>query len=325
MKALVFDAFGDPKTVIACKEQPSPPLDADQVRLKVLASPVNPADLNLVEGTYGVKPPLPAVPGIEGCGEVIESRSPAFETGDRVMLLHRSGMWAEEVVVSASSLFKLPPQIDPLQAAMLKVNPATALRMLMGFRTLPKGSWVVQNASNSGVGRSVIQVAKALGLRTINLVRRESLFEELKQIGADHVLLDDASAVDLAREIGGDSAPALALNAVGGDSALRLMNILGSGGAHVTYGAMGRRPLKVPNGLLIFKDLEIRGFWLTRWIDKAPREELDNAYAFLAQEVAAGRLEVPVDSTHELGDFLAAFERLGSADRKGKVLFAPGI
>jgi len=324
MKALGFDQFGDPAVVLALKDQARAELGEDEVRLRVLASPVNPADLNLIEGTYGVKPPLPAVPGIEGCGEVIESLSSGFAVGDRVMLLHRSGMWAEEVVVAAESIFKLPPRIDPMQAAMLKVNPATALRMLTGFRTLEKGSWVVQNASNSGVGRSVIQVARALGLRTVNLVRRESLVGELMAIGADHVLLDDASAVDKAREICGDAPPSLALNAVGGDSALRLMNVLGTSGAHVTYGAMGRRPLKVPNGLVIFKGLEIRGFWLTRWIDKAPRHEIDHAYGFLAQEVAAGRLVVPVDSVHGLDAFQAAFDRLGSADREGKVLFTPG-
>lgn len=324
MRALTFETFGEPAQVLSLKNLDPVALEENQVRLKVLASPVNPADLNLIEGTYGVKPPLPAVPGIEGCGEVLESRSDGFEAGDLVMLLHRSGMWSEEVVVSASSLFKLPPAIDPHQAAMLKVNPATALRMLTGFRSLGKGSWVVQNSSNSGVGRSVIQVAKTLGLRTVNLVRRESLIDELKGIGADHVLIDDGGAVDAAREICGDEPPALALNAVGGDSALRLMNILAPSGAHITYGAMGRRPLKVPNGLVIFKDLEIRGFWLTRWIDGSSREELDHAYGFLAGEMAAGRLSIPVDSTFGLEGFSAALERLDSEARDGKVLFTPG-
>lgn len=324
MKALVFDQFGAPGEVLRLKEIERQAIGKGEVRLRVLASPVNPADLNLVEGTYGVKPPLPGVPGIEGCGEVMESRSPAFAEGDRVMLIHRSGMWAEEVVVSAESVFKLPPGIDPQQAAMLKVNPATALQMLTCFLTLPKGSWVVQNASNSGVGRSVIQVARSLGLRTINLVRRPSLVEELKAIGADHVLVDDSSAVDLAKEICRDERPSLALNAVGGDSALRLMNILGPDGVHVTYGAMGRKPLKVPNGLLIFKNLQSFGFWLTRWIGAATRQELENAYGFLAQEVAAGRLTVPVDSVFPLNSFPDALARLTSEDRNGKVLLVPG-
>lgn len=324
MNALIFEEFGKPQEVLSFKQVDRPALEDGEVRLKVLASPLNPADLNLIEGTYGVKPPLPASPGIEGCGEVVESSHPDYATGDRVMLLHRSGMWSEEVVVPATSLFKLPPGIDPLQAAMLKVNPATALQMLTAFRPMEKGDWVVQNAANSGVGRSVIQVAKSLGLRTINLVRRESLFAELKDIGADHVVLDDASAVDAAKEICGDKRPLLALNAVGGDSALRLMNILGTNGAHVTYGAMGRKPLKVPNGLLIFKNLEIRGFWLTRWIDAASRSDLEHAYGFLAQEVAAGRLTVPVDSEYPLKDFATALARLDSEDRHGKVLFTPG-
>jgi NADPH:quinone reductase-like Zn-dependent oxidoreductase len=323
MKALQFSRFGSPRQELALAEGPAPDCPEGSVRLRMLASPINPADLNLIEGTYGVKPELPATGGIEGCGEVVESKADGFAPGDRCIFLAGTGLWAEEVVVGADQLFKLPEGIDPVQAAMLKVNPATAWQMLTGFVAPEEGAWVVQNSANSGVGRAVIQLAPLLGLRTINLVRRESLFGELTDLGADHVLLDDADAVDAAKELCGDARPALALNAVGGDSALRLMNILGPGGVHVTYGAMARKPLKVPNGLLIFKNLQLRGFWLTRWMKDAPADEVVETYQRLAAEVAAGRLSLPVDSTHPLSDFARALARNEEAGREGKVIFTP--
>ncbi len=323
MKTLCFSSFGRPAEALSLDDRAAPECADGSVRLRLLASPINPADLNFIEGTYGVKPELPAVAGIEGCGEVVESRADGFAPGDRCIFLGGTGFWSEEVVATPDALLKLPGGIDPLQAAMLKVNPATAWRMLTGFVEPREGAWVVQNAANSGVGRAVIQLAPLLGLRTMNLVRRESLFDELKSLGADHVLLDDADAIDAARDICGDVRPALALNAVGGDSALRLMNILGPGGHHVTYGAMARRPLKVPNGLLIFKDLRFSGFWLTRWLKQATRTEIEETYGKLATGMRDGRLALPVDAVFPLADFIEALERDAAAGREGKVLFQP--
>lgn len=323
MKALQFSRFGPPPEELVLADRSAPDCPEGSVRLRMLASPINPADLNLIEGTYGVKPELPAIGGIEGCGEVLESKADGFAPGDRCILLAGTGLWAEQVVAVPDALFKLPDGIDPVQAAMLKVNPATAWRMLTGFVAPEEGAWVVQNSANSGVGRAVIQLAPLLGLRTINLVRRESQFDELKRLGADQMLLDDGDAVDAAKELCGDARPALALNAVGGDSALRLMNILGPGGCHVTYGAMARKPLKVPNGLLIFKDLRLCGFWLTRWMKDAPAGELAETYGRLAAEMAAGKLSLPVDSTHALSEFKQALARNDESGREGKVIFTP--
>ena len=323
MHALRFHESGKPAEVLRLEDLPAAVLLEGEVRLRILAAPVNPADLNLIEGTYGVKPELPAVPGIEGCGEVVESRSPDFQPGDRAILLRRAGTWADEVCLPAEHLFKLPPGIDPLQAAMLKVNPATAWRLLTGFGTPPPGSWIVQNAANSGVGRGVIVLARTLGIRTMNLVRRAELRDELLALGADEVLTDDDSAVESAKTLLGRDRPTLAFNGVGGESALRLMNLLGPGGIHVTYGAMSRRPLTVPNGQLIFKDLQIRGLWVTRWIESAPREELDAVYGKLAGLMLSGELSVPVAATYPLQDFKAALEQVAGSSRNGKILLVP--
>ena len=154
-------------------------------------------------------------------------------------------------------------------------------------------------------------------------MRRPELIDELKQLGGDCVLLDDEAGLAAAKLALGGATAALAFNAVGGDSALRLMNLLREGGTHITFGAMARRPLTVPNGLLIFRDIQLRGLWVTRWIEHAPDAEVRAVYADLAARVAAGTLVQPVDSTHPLDAYHAALARLTAADRAGKVLFVP--
>jgi NADPH:quinone reductase-like Zn-dependent oxidoreductase len=288
----------------------------------MLAAPINPADLNTVEGTYGVKLELPAVPGIEGCGVVEESAAEGFQSGDLVMFVYRSATWATHTTVNADTLFKLPPTIDPLQAAMLKVNPATAWRLLH-FEKLEPGDFIVQNAGNSAVSQCVIQLARDLGIRTISFVRRAGLFEELSVLGADHVFLDDDEGLAAAKSVLGGANAALAFNSVGGDSALRLMKLLREGGSHITYGAMGRKPVTVPNGLLIFRDIRVCGLWVTRWIDKASTEEIRAVYQDLAGRVAAGKIKQAVDSSFPLEKFQDALSRLDAPDRAGKVLLIP--
>ena len=322
---LVFRATGKPAEVLESESfVPREPSDGE-VLVRILAAPINPADLNTIEGTYGVKLELPATPGVEGCGEVVKSRHDDFAAGDRVVFLRRADTWASHTTVPADSLFKLPKAIDPLQAAMLKVNPATAWRLLHGFEPLSSGSWIVQNAGNSAVGRCVIQLARDLGIRTVSFVRRPELVDELRALGGDAVLLDNDDGLAEAKSAIGGSKAVLAFNAVGGDSALRVMKLLREGGTHITYGAMARKPLTIPNGLLIFRDIRVRGLWVTRWVENAPADEVRAVYQNLAERVARGVLLQPVDVTFALQDFQTALARLDSPERAGKVLFAPGV
>ena len=320
---LVFRQFGPPSEVLEMETDTliSQAPKGGDVLVRILAAPINPADLNTIEGTYGVKPPLPATPGIEGCGVVEVSSSTDFEAGDLVIFLRRASTWASHTTLPGSALFKVPKTIDPLQAAMLKVNPATAWQLLHGFGALKSGEWIVQNVGNSAVGRCVIQLARDLGIRTISFVRRAELVAELTALGADYVFLDDDTGLAAANEALGGANAAFAFNAVGGDSALRLMKLLRESGSHITYGAMGRKPVTVPNGLLIFRDIRLCGLWVSRWIENAPQEEVAAVYQNLAARVVAGKLHQPVDSTFPLEAFPQALARLEAPDRSGKILF----
>jgi len=318
-----FDRPGRPEDVARCEWLAGPPEPgAGQVCVRVRHAPVNPADLNTLEGTYGKLPELPATPGNEGAGTVLAVGADVegLVPGDPVMLASGGGAWQSWVLLPEAEVVRLPAGIDLRQAAMLKVNPPTAWVLLHGFGELPPGAWIAQNAANSGVGRAVIQLARALGVRTLNFVRRMELAGELRALGADRVYCDGVEGLAAARAEAGFVAPTLAFNAVGGDSALRLMDVLEPQGVHVTYGAMSRRSLKVPNSFLIFREIQLRGLWVTRWMERAGRDEVRAIYGKLAAMMVAGTLRLPVETAYSperIGEALRHAQREG---RDGKVL-----
>lgn len=321
-RRIIFEKHGNPAEVLSLIDFETPPLEDGEVLLEIHASPINPADLNYIEGTYGIKPELPAEAGMECFAIVLESNSDSLSPGDSVMPIRQIGSWATHTVTLAENLIKLPTSIDPLQASMLKVNPATAWLLLTHFEKLLPGDWVVLNASNSGVGQCVIQLAATMGIKTACFLRNETLIPELTHLGAELVLPDTPEGYKTAKHAIGKTRAKLAFNAVGGESALRLMKLLAPSGTHITYGAMGRKPLTVPNGSLIFGDLRIRGLWVTEWMKNASRSEIEETYASLARLILDGSLKQQVDSVHPLKNFTIALGRLEDPSRKGKILFA---
>lgn len=318
---LIFDTHGKPAEVLRLETFDTPPLEDGEVLLAIHAAPINPADLNFIEGTYGIKPTLPAQAGMECVATVLESRSERFSPGDSVIPIGKIGAWATHIVTTGENLIRIPAGIDPLQAAMLKVNPATAWLLLHHFATLREGDWVALNAANSGVGQCVIQLAATMGVRTVSFLRIPSRHPELPALGADAVFEDSPEGYEAARETLSRDKAKLAFNAVGGESALRLMKLLGNGGTHITYGAMARKPLTIPNGPLIFADLRFRGLWLTEWMKKTPRNEIEMVYARLATLLHDGSLCQQVDSVFPLEKYSPALAQLEAKDRRGKILF----
>ena len=320
---LQFTSIGKPLEVLELAQRELPPLHGHEVRVAMRYAPINPADLNFIEGNYGRLPTLPCIPGHEGSGQVVEI-GPLVESlavGDLVIPLTGAGCWVEHLTALEHLFAKLPDQIDMVQAAMLRVNPITAWCILHNFvDDLEKGEWVVQNAANSGVGRAMIQIAKHLGFRTLNFVRRPELIDELKALGADEVLLDTAEGIAQAHAITKGHAPRLASNAVGGESAIHLMDVLAPAGTLVTYGAMSRASLKVPNKFMIFKDLSLRGLWVSRWLEQASHTELHDVMRPLASMIQSGDLTMAVDEVVPLKDFTKAIARAQTDARGGKVV-----
>src|SRR6266513_1573257 len=236
----VYERHGNPADVLHVESQPWLTPAQNEVVVKMRAAPVNPADLNQIEGKYPIKAELPATPGFEGAGIVVDVGADVkgLTSGALVLLPHNIGTWRDAVAVNADELVVVPTGIEPVQAAMLKINPITAWRLLHDYVELRQGDWFIPNAANSAAGRAVIQIAHELGYKTVNVVRRAELIDELHAEGGDAVLVDEENLRrDVEDAIGGPPVR-LGLNAVGGESALLLANCLAPGSTMVTYGPM---------------------------------------------------------------------------------------
>lgn len=324
VSAIVYHEHGDPSAVLRVEQEELPDLKPNDVLVEVKAAPINPADINVIQGKYPLRPALPAVPGVEGAGLVAAVGSDVVDLkiGTQVLLPHALGTWREACVVPAADLVVVPSDIPPEQTAMLKINPATAWRMMHDFVKLKPGDWIIQNAANSGVGIAVIQIARELGLHTVNVVRRPELIDELKGIGADVVLCDSADLhKDVARLTEGAKI-LLGLNAVGGENALHVANSLARSGTLVTYGAMSLQPLRIPNGLLIFKDLRWRGFWVTHWYQHASAAERDAMFREIFPLAQRGILKTKIEKAYPIQEVKEAVEHAQRGGRSGKIIFA---
>jgi NADPH:quinone reductase-like Zn-dependent oxidoreductase len=325
MKIAQFSTFGRPEAVVDCVEAADPPPPkADEVALEVVAFPINPADLLGMEGRYASLPPLPAIPGAE-CVARVAAVGAAVEdvrAGDLVVPLDRDN-WVQRKVTKASRLIKVPAGVDPLQAAMLKVNPPTAWLMMTKYVELAPGDWILQTAANSGVGHCLIQLAKAEGLKTINIVRREGLADELIALGADVVLLDGP---DLAQRVAAATAGArirLAIDAVGGSQIVRFGDALADEAVVLNYGRLSGENPQLSGHQCVFKRLVLTGFWLVPWLQKLSRQEVAALYDGLARRMAAGTLRIAVEKTFPLEEIKQAVALANAYRRGGKVLVTP--
>lgn len=325
MKAARLKAFGVPAEVVDCDEVEDPGAPgADEVTVAILAAPINPADLLLIEGKYATRPDLPAPLGIEGAGRVVAVGSDVTQLaeGDLVMSLGRTN-WAERVTLKAEQAVKAPPGIDPQQLAMLKVNPATAYLMLKIYRDLQPGDWVIQNAANSGVGTNVIRLAKAWGLKTANVVRRESLKAPLEQAGADVVVLEGEDLAERVAAATGGATIKLGIDAVAGAATNHLAACLAEEGVVVNYGLLSGQPCQLGADQLVFRSIILTGFWLAKLMRETPFAELQSMYAELMAMVADGSLQVAVEAAYPLADIKTALAHAGREARGGKVLLTP--
>ena len=317
--AVSYESFGNPVKVLQGKEIELPKVESGHVLTKLLAAPINPADINMIQGIYAVKPKsFPAVGGNESVSEVVEISDDvkSLQVGDWVVPAKSgSGTWQCMKVVQESDLIKVPNNIPAVSAATFTVNPRTAYRMLMDFEQLQPGDVVLQNGANSAVGQAVIQIAAKLDLQTINVIRDRpnisEVIQQLKDVGASHVVKSDILHKDEGKELMEKLPKAkLALNCVGGKQTVEMCKFLENGRTLVTYGGMSKQPLMVPVGHLIFKDIKIRGFWITQWtknnFESTENQKMNN---FLIDMIKSGELKAPFHRTVDITDFTEAVER----------------
>ena len=312
----------EPHTLIKPVELDIPELAENQVLVEVLAAPINPSDLLTLTGDYGVLPDLPAVGGNEGVGRVAKVGSGVDQpaVGQIVLLPTGSGTWASHLIAAASELIALPGQADPQQLAMLTINPPTASLLLSDFVDLEAGDWVVQNAANSAVGGYLIQLAADRGLKTVNVVRRDSAVDAVKKLGGDVVLVDGPDLDQQVKAATGKAKIRLGIDAVGGEATERLASCLAPGGSVVNYGMMSGEACQLSSAHLIFRGIRLTGFWLASWFRKASKEEQMTLFGDLIGKIAAGKLKAPIARTFPVEKISDAVLAASQGERDGKIL-----
>jgi mitochondrial enoyl-[acyl-carrier protein] reductase / trans-2-enoyl-CoA reductase len=315
-----------PQALIRAVPLELPPPASGQALVAMLGSPINPSNLLTLTGEYAVLPPLPAVGGSEGVGRIaaLGESATGLSVGQLVLLPRSGGTWVTHLLADARSLVPLPEVADPLQLAMLTVNPPTASLMLSEFVALGAGDWVIQNVANSGVGTYVMQLAKRRGLRTVNLVRRESAVAATKALGGDIVLVDDESLADRMNEATGGAAIRLGIDAVGGAATDRLAQCLSEGSTLVNYGMMSGQACRVAPSSLIFRDITLRGFWLMKWFRDTSHDARRALYGELTRLVASGALHARIHATYPVERIQEAVAAAFVGQRDGKILVTGG-
>jgi NADPH:quinone reductase-like Zn-dependent oxidoreductase len=326
VKRIELNAYGVPEDVAVCVEAPDVGAPgAGEVVFDVIAFPINPADISFCKGGYRIKPPFPATPGAECVGRVtaVGAGVAHVKPGDLVINLQREN-WAQKRRVKGADAIRVPAGVDLRQAAMLRINPPTALLLLSDIVDVPTGGWVIQNVANSAVGRLVISIAKGRGLRTVNVVRRADVFDELKSLGADVLMLDGPDLAAHVKEATGGADISLGLDAVSGAATARIAACVSDGGTVCTYGAMsGEGPQAMTVADLIYRGVTQTGFMLGRFLAKRSAVEIEKIYAELAAGLMDGTFSAPVDHVYAIEDIRAALIRAQEGGRDGKVLVTP--
>ena len=327
MRQLQLVAFGEPSEVIELNTVSEPVLGQEDVLVSMEAAPINPSDFLLVRGIYGVRPVLPFPLGAEGVGQVTRTGSKVDVAlrGKRVLILPtlEQGTWADQVVVPVRNLVPMSDEADPLQLAMIGINPVTAYLLLNRFVSLMPGDWIGQTAANSAMGQYIIAPARLAGVKTLNVVRREEAAQQVRQWGGDRVVLQgDNLHKDVEEALDGNKLR-LVLDNVGGSPVGELAMSLRTGGAIVVYGIQSEQ-FPVFSLDFVFRGLSLHGFWLGNWIRNAPRTEIQEVYQRLGGLVADGSLSAAVEHVYPLDQFKEAFKQSLRSNRRGKILFECG-
>ncbi|MBS1771253.1 MAG: zinc-dependent alcohol dehydrogenase family protein [Bacteroidetes bacterium] len=321
MKAVVFEHAGVPCDVLRMTEVGVPEPGEEEVRVKMLASPINPADLLFINGVYRIKPQLPQIAGLEGVGIIDKVQDGSLFNKNALVAFRHKGLWAEYAIVPENKLIPLPNNFPLEKGCQLSLNPITAYALL-DEADLTQDDWLLINAGNSAVSKIIMQLARLRGISTIVVTRDEKEAEGLDIIGATKILTSQSG--DLAErilEITGHKGVACVLDAVGDQLLSELLTVMAPFGKVISYGLLGKGNVSYHNATVIFKNLTITGFGIDAWLSKKG-DDVSNIYSSLVEAIAKPEFQMPVAAVFPMADFCKAFEYQKSNANTGKVLIS---
>jgi NADPH2:quinone reductase len=322
MRSALHREFGEPADVLSPADSPVPEPGPGEVRIRTRLAPIHNHDLWTIRGQYGYKPSLPAIAGSEAVGviDALGEGVQGLSVGQRVNAASGRGTWAEAFVANARMVIPLPEAIPDEIAAQLIAMPLSAL-MLLEFLKVEPGQWVVQNAANGAVGKTLAMLAPARGIPVLSLVRRDAGADELSALGVSNVVsTEQPKWKDAARALLGKTGARAAVDSVGGQPSADLMGLLGENGLLVSFGAMSGEAMHIPPGDMIFKHATVTGFWGSKVSREMRAEDRRRLVGELIQRALGGELKLPVDAVFDLEDAAKAAAESLRAGRRGKVL-----
>ena len=325
MRCAIHTAFGEPAEVLELGDRPIPQPGPGEVRVKTTLAPIHNHDLWTIRGRYGYRPDLPAIGGSEAVGivDALGDDVEGVSNGQRVAVASVHGTWAEYFLAPARLLVPMPEAIPDETAAQLIAMPLSAL-MLLEFLEVDQGQWIVQNAANGAVGKTLAMLAAARGINVLNLVRRDAGVDELAALGIDHVVSTaQPEWQEIARAILGSGLARAGIDSIGGAASAALLGLLGEGGTLVSFGTMAGEPMQIDSGSLIFKQATVKGFWGSKVSLAMSADDKRRLVGELLQRTLAGELLLPVEAVYDLADAAQAAAASLQPARKGKVLLRP--
>ena len=322
MRSAIHDVFGDPADVLYLADMPLPEPGAGDVRIRTILSPIHNHDLWTVRGAYGYKPILPAIGGSEAVGFVDAVGAGVDKTliGRRVVAAGVHGTWAEQFTAPAASLVPVPDVITDEAAAQLIAMPFSAISLLESLN-VERGDWIIQNAANGAVGKTLAMLARSRGIHMINLVRRDGGIDELSAFGIENAVSTAAPDWKMkVRAMIGDAPIRAAVDSVGGVASNDLADLLGENGLLVSFGTAAGKPMQIASRAVIFKQLTIKGFWGIKVSAAMSADERRRLISELIARVASGEVKLPVEAAYDITEIAQAVKSSLAPGKAGKVL-----
>ncbi len=323
MRAVIYASFGDPASVLSVEERPTPEPGPGQVRVKMRRAAIHNHDLWMIRGSYGQRPPLPAIGGSEAAGvvEALGDGVTNLRVGDRVAGF-ATGAWCESFVASAAALVPLPAEMSDDAACQLVAMPLSAMALLDTYAA-PAPDYIVQNAANGAVGKTLAKLALGRQSKVINLVRSDTGVRELADHGVPGAISTaSANWRDSVKAVVGEGKITCAIDSIAGRASADLCSILSPGGRLVAFGSLSGEPMQIDPGALIFRQIKVEGFWLSRQ-NAIPFEKSRLMIGELVKAVIDRTIDLPVAGVYPLERAREAVTASASAARGGKVLIEP--
>ena len=321
MKKVIFENVGVPSEVLKVVDAPIPEPKKGEIRVKVIATNVNPSDVMFIHGFYGLQPKLPSCAGFEGVGTIdAVGEGLEFPKGMRVSFTNIEGTWTEYAIVPANAIIPIPEAMPDQVAAQLFINPFTAFALLHESQ-LQEGDFLLLTAGGSTFAQLVIQIAAKRGIKTICSVRRNDQIEQLKTLGAFAVInTKEEKLHKKVLELTNGKGIPCCMDAVGGELADEILKCLSYNGKVLAYGMLSLQESVISNGLMIFKNLTVKGFWLSSWLGNAEKSEREMIAKNVVTMLTSGQLKLNVEATYSIDEVVKAVNHSNSEGRKGKIL-----